>query len=76
MSEVRMLERIRVIEIGQVLAGPYASTILADLGADVVKVEKPELGDDAPAHGRGVPARRFAAFPRHQSQQSVGHARS
>lgn len=47
MSEVKMLERIRVIEIGQVLAGPYASTILADLGADVVKVEKPELGDDA-----------------------------
>lgn len=42
-----MLEGIRVVEIGQVLAGPYASTILADLGADVVKVEKPELGDDA-----------------------------
>ena len=42
-----MLDRIRVIEIGQVLAGPYASAILADLGADVIKVEKPELGDDA-----------------------------
>src|SRR5690242_5018592 len=42
-----MLEGIRVVEIGQVLAGPYASAILADLGADVVKVEKPELGDDA-----------------------------
>jgi crotonobetainyl-CoA:carnitine CoA-transferase CaiB-like acyl-CoA transferase len=46
-SESGMLDRIRVIEIGQVLAGPYASTILADLGADVVKVEKPEYGDDA-----------------------------
>jgi crotonobetainyl-CoA:carnitine CoA-transferase CaiB-like acyl-CoA transferase len=42
-----MLDRIRVIEIGQVLAGPYASAILADLGADVIKVEKPEFGDDA-----------------------------
>jgi crotonobetainyl-CoA:carnitine CoA-transferase CaiB-like acyl-CoA transferase len=42
-----MLDGIRVIEIGQVLAGPYASAILADLGADVVKVEKPETGDDA-----------------------------
>ncbi len=42
-----MLENIRVIEIGQVLSGPYASTILADLGAGVVKVEKPNGGDDA-----------------------------
>ena len=42
-----MLENIRVVEIGQVLSGPYASTILADLGADVVKVEKPDGGDDA-----------------------------
>ena len=42
-----MLQNIRVIEIGQVLAGPYASTILGDLGADVVKVEKPAGGDDA-----------------------------
>jgi crotonobetainyl-CoA:carnitine CoA-transferase CaiB-like acyl-CoA transferase len=42
-----MLEAIKVIEIGQVLAGPYASAILADLGADVIKVEKPETGDDA-----------------------------
>ena len=42
-----MLERVRVIEIGQVLSAPYAATIFADLGADVVKVEKPELGDDA-----------------------------
>ncbi len=46
-SEGGMLERIQVIEIGQVLAAPYASAILADLGADVVKVEKPEVGDDA-----------------------------
>ena len=37
----------QVSEIGQVLSAPYAATIFADLGADVVKVEKPELGDDA-----------------------------
>jgi len=41
-----MLEGIRVIEIGQALAGPMAGEILAHLGADVVKVERPE-GDDA-----------------------------
>jgi crotonobetainyl-CoA:carnitine CoA-transferase CaiB-like acyl-CoA transferase len=41
-----MLSGIRVVEIGQNLAGPIAGEILAHLGADVVKVERPE-GDDA-----------------------------
>lgn len=41
-----MLDDLRVIEIGQILAGPYAGAILADLGATVVKIEKPDGGDD------------------------------
>ncbi|MGE4044442.1 MAG: CaiB/BaiF CoA transferase family protein [Acetobacteraceae bacterium] len=41
------LEGIKVIEIGQALAGPLAGVILADMGADVIKVEKPDGGDDA-----------------------------
>ncbi len=41
------LEGVRVVEIGQVLSGPFAGAILADLGADVIKIEKPEGGDDA-----------------------------
>ena len=41
-----MLEGIRVVEIAQALAGPMAGEVLAHLGADVVKVERPE-GDDA-----------------------------
>jgi len=41
-----MLEDLRVIEIGQVLAGPYAGAVLADLGATVIKIEKPDGGDD------------------------------
>ena len=36
-----------VVEIGQVLAGPFAGAIFADLGADVIKIERPEVGDDA-----------------------------
>ncbi len=41
------LEGVKVVEIGQVLSGPFAGAILADLGADVIKIEKPEGGDDA-----------------------------
>ena len=41
------LDGVRVVEIGQALAGPLAGVILSDMGADVIKVEKPDGGDDA-----------------------------
>ena len=41
------LAGIKVIEIGQAYAGPLAGAILADMGAEVIKVEKPDGGDDA-----------------------------
>src|SRR4051812_21915508 len=43
----RPLEGIKVLEIGQALAGPLAGVIMADMGAEVIKVEKPDGGDDA-----------------------------
>lgn len=42
-----ILAGLRVIEVGQVLAGPYAGAIFADLGAEVLKVERIDGGDDA-----------------------------
>jgi crotonobetainyl-CoA:carnitine CoA-transferase CaiB-like acyl-CoA transferase len=45
------LDGVRVIEVGQALAGPLAGAIMADMGADVIKVEKPDGGDDARAWG-------------------------
>lgn len=40
------LHGLKVVDLSRVLAGPYAALLLADLGADVVKVERPEVGDD------------------------------
>ena len=40
------LHGIRVIELARILAGPWAGQLLADLGADVIKVENPDGGDD------------------------------
>ncbi|HVA39626.1 MAG TPA: CaiB/BaiF CoA-transferase family protein [Candidatus Binataceae bacterium] len=45
------LGHIRVLELARVLAGPWAAQTLADLGATVIKVEKPGVGDDTRAWG-------------------------
>jgi crotonobetainyl-CoA:carnitine CoA-transferase CaiB-like acyl-CoA transferase len=41
------LDGVKVVELGQVLAGPFAGAIFSDLGAEVIKIERPEVGDDA-----------------------------
>ena len=45
------LAGLRVVELARVLAGPWCGQLLADLGADVVKVERPGAGDDTRAWG-------------------------
>jgi crotonobetainyl-CoA:carnitine CoA-transferase CaiB-like acyl-CoA transferase len=47
----RALQGIKVLDLSRVLAGPWAGQLLADLGADVVKVERPGAGDDTRSWG-------------------------
>lgn len=52
----RALSGIKVLDLSRVLAGPWSTQILADFGADVVKVEAPIRGDDTRAWGSPIPA--------------------
>ncbi len=51
MSGPKLLEGIKVLDLSRVLAGPWAGQLLADYGADVIKVERPEAGDDTRGWG-------------------------
>jgi formyl-CoA transferase len=69
-----VLQGIRVLELGQVLAGPFAGVILADLGAEVVKLERVEGGDDARKMGpafRNGDALNFHIFNRGKKSVAI-----
>jgi crotonobetainyl-CoA:carnitine CoA-transferase CaiB-like acyl-CoA transferase len=62
-----MLRGIRVLDLSRVIAGPYCAALLGDLGADVIKLERPGRGDDLRAlRGSGRMSASFAAVNRNK----------
>jgi crotonobetainyl-CoA:carnitine CoA-transferase CaiB-like acyl-CoA transferase len=51
MTAVRLLDGVRVLDLSRMLAGPYGSMLLADMGAEVIKIEEPDAGDPMRAMG-------------------------
>ncbi len=64
MTEV--LKGVRVVELGTMITAPLAAMMLADLGADVVKVERPETGDPFRSFRGGLYSPHFIAFNRNK----------
>ena len=67
MTSALPLRGLRVLELGHIVAGPSAGLILADLGADVIKVERPDGGDQ----GRTAASRHFPFFNRNKRSLAV-----
>ena len=75
MSSADTFKDIRVVELTTTIAGPYSAMILADLGADVIKVERPGGGDDArsmpPHRGTGAGAESSVFHAVNRNKRSV-----
>ena len=75
------LSNVRVLDLSRIMAGPWAGQVLADLGADVIKVERPVVGDDTRTWGPPFlkdtiwqADQRGRLLPVRQPRQALDHA--
>ena len=73
---IKVLDGVRVLEHGTFITGPAASMLLADLGADVVKVELPGTGDPFRAFKGGLYSPHFQTYNRNKRSIALDTARS
>jgi crotonobetainyl-CoA:carnitine CoA-transferase CaiB-like acyl-CoA transferase len=69
-----MLSRIKVLDLTRVLAGPLCTMLLGDLGADVLKIERPGTGDDTRAWGPPFDAQGRSAYYLSTNRNKLGVA--
>lgn len=62
----QVLAGMRVLDLGSFITAPYAAMLLAELGADVIKIEKPGVGDPFRAFGSGLYSSHFQAHNRNK----------
>lgn len=63
---IKVLEDVRVLEMGTFITGPAAAMFLADLGADVIKIERPKTGDPFRAFNGGLYSPHFQTYNRNK----------
>ncbi|HWI87286.1 MAG TPA: CoA transferase [Sphingomonas sp.] len=68
---MKVLEGIRIVEQGTFITGPCAAMLLADLGADVIKVEGPGNGDPYRSFGDGFYSAHFQAYNRNKRSMTI-----
>ena len=72
---MKLLRDVRVLDLGSFITGPYAAMLLAELGADVVKVERPGSGDPFRAFRNGLYSSHFKAHNRNKRSIALDYTK-
>jgi len=72
---MNVLHGIRVVDLGNFITGPYAAMLLGEYGADVIKVERPGLGDPFRSFKGGLYSPQFQSHNRHKRSITIDYAK-
>ena len=73
---MNILHSVRVIDLGNFVTGPYATMLLGEMGADVVKVERPGVGDHFRAFKGGLYSPEFQCHNRHKRSITLDYSKA